>query len=68
MTDEAFNKIVAVRGNEIDQYGRLIARVKDGRDLSVAAAETRAHAQRLGLWAQPNAVPPWNYRAALGLP
>lgn len=89
MTDAALNRIVAVRGNEIDQYGRLIARVTaDGRDLSLAAveagfawqfvrhskdpslaaAETRAHAQRLGLWAQPNPVPPWNYRAALGLP
>jgi endonuclease YncB( thermonuclease family) len=89
MTDAALNKIVTVRGNEIDQYGRLIARVTvDGRDLSVtaveagfawhfirhskdpslAAAETRAHAARRGLWSQPNPVPPWNYRAALGLP
>jgi endonuclease YncB( thermonuclease family) len=89
MTDAAFNKTVVVSGNEIDAYGRLIARVTvDGRDLSLAAveagfawhfvrhskdaslaaAETRAHAQKRGLWAQPNPVPPWNYRAALGLP
>lgn len=82
MSDAALNKIVAVRGDEIDRYGRLIARVTvDGRDLSVAAveagcawhyvryshdpilaaAEARARAQRLGLWARPNAIPPWEY-------
>jgi endonuclease YncB( thermonuclease family) len=82
MSDTAFDRIVAVRGNEIDRFGRLIARVTlDGRDLSLAAveagfawqfvrhsndpilaaAEARARARRLGLWAQPDAIPPWDY-------
>jgi len=82
MSDTAFDKIVAVKGNEIDRYGRLIARVTlDGRDLSVAAveagfawhfvrhstdpilaaAEARARARRLGLWAHPDAIPPWDF-------
>jgi len=89
MHEAAFDKVVAVRGNEIDRYGRLIARVTaDGRDLSVAAveagfawhfvrhsndpilaaAETRARTERLGLWSQRNPIPPWDYRAVVGLP
>ena len=84
MSDAALDKIVAVSGNEIDRYGRLIARVTaDGRDLSVAAveagfawhfvryssdpvlaaAETNARTRRIGLWSQPNPIPPWDYVA-----
>jgi endonuclease YncB( thermonuclease family) len=84
ITDSAFDKIVAVTGNEIDEYGRLIARVRvDGRDVSVAAveagfawhfvrhshdaalaaAERTAQQRRVGLWSQPNPIPPWEYAA-----
>jgi endonuclease YncB( thermonuclease family) len=31
---------------------------------SYASAETAARGARKGLWAQPNAVPPWDYRAS----
>lgn len=42
--------------------------VRHSNDRSLAAAEARARAQRLGLWAQPDPTPPWDYRSALGLP
>jgi endonuclease YncB( thermonuclease family) len=42
--------------------------VRHSKDPMLTAAETRARSQRLGLWAQPNPTPPWDYRAALGLP
>jgi endonuclease YncB( thermonuclease family) len=35
-------------------------------DDSLAALQTQAQAQRIGLWAQPNPQPPWEYRASAG--
>jgi endonuclease YncB( thermonuclease family) len=32
------------------------------RDTSLAALEAQARSQRLGLWAQPNPVAPWDFR------
>jgi endonuclease YncB( thermonuclease family) len=32
------------------------------RDPTLAAAQAQAQAQRLGLWAQPNPTPPWDFR------
>ena len=32
------------------------------RDTSLAALQSQAQSQRLGLWAQPNPVAPWDYR------
>ena len=69
---------------DIDQYGRLVARVYvDELDLSLALVEqglawhftrysddqTLAEAERtaraagLGLWREPNPVPPWEFPA-----
>jgi endonuclease YncB( thermonuclease family) len=31
-------------------------------DPALAAAQTAAQSQRLGLWAQPDPTPPWNFR------
>lgn len=33
------------------------------KDASLATAQEQARAQRLGLWAQPNPLPPWEFRA-----
>ena len=33
------------------------------KDASLAALQDQARAQRLGLWAQSNPVPPWEFRA-----
>ncbi|MDA1040430.1 MAG: thermonuclease family protein [Planctomycetota bacterium] len=33
------------------------------KDASLATAQEQAKAQRLGLWAQPNPMPPWEFRA-----
>ncbi len=33
------------------------------KDTSLATAQEQAKAQRLGLWAQPNPIPPWEFRA-----
>ncbi len=33
------------------------------KDASLAAAQEEAKARRLGLWAQPNPMPPWQFRA-----
>ena len=82
-SDQVFGKVVDVRVQDVDRYGRLVARVQiGGSDLSLglvqaglawhykqystdpvlAAAERAARAKRKGLWSQPNAVPPWEYR------
>ena len=36
------------------------------RDDSLAALQSQAQAQRVGLWAQPSPQPPWEYRASAG--
>ncbi len=33
------------------------------KDASLATAQEQAKTQRLGLWAQPNPIPPWEFRA-----
>ncbi len=33
------------------------------KDTSLATAQEQAKSQRLGLWAQPNPIPPWEFRA-----
>jgi endonuclease YncB( thermonuclease family) len=33
------------------------------KDQSLAALQDQARAQRLGLWAQPDPIPPWEFRA-----
>jgi endonuclease YncB( thermonuclease family) len=35
------------------------------RDPSLAGLQSQAQAQRLGLWSQPDPVPPWEFRASL---
>jgi endonuclease YncB( thermonuclease family) len=37
-------------------------------DASLAALQSQAQAQRLGLWATPNPTPPWDYRDTLKRP
>lgn len=34
------------------------------KDASLATAQEQAKTQRLGLWVQPNPIPPWEFRAA----
>ncbi len=38
------------------------------RDSELARLETDAKAARIGLWSQPNPVPPWNWRHGEGIP
>mgnify|MGYP003350083178 CR=1 FL=1 len=35
-------------------------------DDSLAAVQSQAQSQRIGLWAQPSPQPPWEYRASAG--
>jgi endonuclease YncB( thermonuclease family) len=35
--------------------------VRYSHDPVLAAAETNAQMRRIGLWSQPNAIPPWDY-------
>ena len=36
------------------------------KDATVAAAEVKARAAKLGIWSQPNPVPPWDFRKGKG--
>jgi endonuclease YncB( thermonuclease family) len=38
------------------------------KDTSLATIQGQAQAQRVGLWSQPNPVPPWEFRASGGKP
>jgi len=54
--------------NGVDVNRQMIATgnawhfVDYSRDTSLAALQSQAQSQRLGLWAQPNPVAPWDYR------
>jgi micrococcal nuclease len=32
------------------------------KDKSLATVQAQAQAQRIGIWSQPNPIPPWDYR------
>ena len=36
------------------------------KDATIAAAQTKAKAGKVGLWSQPNPVPPWDFRKGKG--
>lgn len=94
--DLAAQKIVTVKVETTDRYGRTVGEVilPDGRslnrelvragyawwyrkyssDTTLGLLESEAQAARLGLWAEPNPLPPWDWRhgdnksASLGKP
>jgi endonuclease YncB( thermonuclease family) len=83
-SDMAFGKVVTVKVETVDQYGRTVGEVilPDGRslnhelvkagfawwyrqysrDISLGQLEEEARIAKRGLWADPNAIPPWEYR------
>jgi micrococcal nuclease len=38
------------------------------RDTELARLEAQAKAEKMGLWSQPNPIPPWNWRKGEGVP
>ena len=36
------------------------------KDATIAAAQTKAKASKIGIWSQPNPVPPWDFRKGKG--
>jgi endonuclease YncB( thermonuclease family) len=82
--DMVFGKVVTVKIQTIDQYGRTVGEVilPDGKSLNrelvkagfawwyrqysndetLGELEEEARSARVGLWADSNPVPPWEYR------
>jgi micrococcal nuclease len=58
---------VFVNGDEVNRQmvatGNAWHYAAYSKDKSLAALQSQAQAERLGLWAQPNPTPPWEYRA-----
>lgn len=71
---------MTIRRRDTDRYGRSLNRemVRQGmawwyrqyapRDAELARIEAEAKAARIGLWSQPNPVPPWEWRRGEGVP
>jgi endonuclease YncB( thermonuclease family) len=84
LSDLIFEKTIAITIDDIDRYGRTVARVytSDGKEVAVemlkagmvwhykqyskseeyAVLEAEAREAERGLWADSDAVPPWEFR------
>lgn len=83
LADICLGKIVEINRQDVDQYGRVVARVrcngvdanaemvrmgyawvydKYAKDQSLYDLQSSAREQRIGLWQQSGAIPPWEFR------
>jgi micrococcal nuclease len=64
LSEKVFGKTVVIEAGKKDRWGRTLGAVNvDGKPVAETMVEREARQGRRGLWQDPKAVPPWEWRA-----